>query len=98
MELIKHATADRVVLVDIDLLFSQTITGIVISEHGAMAIKRGRVLAAGPDCKQAKPGEWYVFEKGRGIEIIFKSAKYLIIRECDTMFCADENELLKNEK
>lgn len=98
MELIKYPVADRVVLTDIDLLFSKSaISGIVLSEHGAMAIKKGRVLSYGPDCKQVKKGDWMVFEKGRGIDITYQSSKYQVIRECDTLFCANESELLGNE-
>lgn len=92
--LVKKVTADRVCLTDVSLLVEITENSLIIAESKQnAAVKKGRILAHGPDCKTVVDGEWGVFLGTIGNEVLFKDQKYLMLREGDLFFVANEAEL-----
>ena len=61
--------------------------GIIIPQQGftSTAPERGLVVSVGPLCEELKAGDFVIFEKGKGLDIIDEknNRNLLIMRETD---------------
>jgi len=92
--LIKKPTVDRIAIVDNGLLVGKTETGLIIAESTQnISVRKGMVVGVGPDCKQVKEGDIVCYMSNKGIQVRVFEDVYLIMREGDLEFIANEEDI-----
>ena len=78
----QHPFFDRV-FVTRDEVVEKTSGGVFIPETERHKANKGVVIAAGPDCKFAFPGQRIVFGQHHGLDIMMGDKELTILREAD---------------
>ena len=86
---IKNTKEDRVVLKNVTNISKMSAGGILIPENAEIA-QIGEVFKIGLECTTTQVGDRAVLEKGYGIKIEVDNEKFVIVREGDILFIAED--------